>query len=685
MMNPNNAIEFKKVSKSFKVEMVDPRSKKTITGKPRFTTTTHKVFENLSFSVKKGEVLGIIGRNGAGKSTLLSMAAKILEPDSGSIETAGKVVSILELSMGLEHEMTGRENIYLKSQMYGKSKKEVDAIIDKIIDYSGIRPYIDNPIKTYSSGMVSRLTFSIMVFTNVGILIADEVLTTGDAAFSAKAGDTFKKFLKDGKTVLFVSHSLESIERMCTRVIWIDGGRILKDGKPKFVCAEYQKTMAESFEIIRDLAESGDPVNQYKYALMFRDGREVEQNNELYHEWLSKSAEGGYVLAQTLYADILFDSESEEDRTTAITYYQSASDKGNTAARIKLAAITGGEENIVNRKELLEIFKQLAEIGNPLDKTRYANLLISTAWSDSDREEAFKWYLSAALDGNPNSMMQVANMYHNGLGVKKDDSLYVKWISTASDLGHQKAMTALADIYMDGKYVERDQSKALEIYIKLAEQGIANMQYKVATMYQNGIGTDVNVEEADRWFRTYSKSILAPYQLQAYSTMVPAGVKTDATPLSLLKKAFDSHNRAASLTMASRYASGKGVELDIDEARRLYDESAEVFGKPFLKVADMYYRGIVFDKDLDKAGDMYVKNTYTGDPKILMRTYKLYSKGATTVTEDIAMKSLYYAKMRGNPDAIAIYNELHPEDNIQVTPDEPPIEKIPEDDEESSQ
>jgi len=663
-MNPKNAIEFKNVCKSFKVTMNDPEGKKTLTGKIRTVTTRHTVFDNLTFHVKKGEILGIIGRNGAGKSTLLSLAAMILEPDSGTIETSGRVVSILELSMGLEKEMTGRENIYLKSQMYGKSKKEVDAIVDKIIDYSGIRPYIDNPIKTYSSGMVSRLTFSIMVFTDIGILIADEVLTTGDAAFSAKAGDTFKKFLKDGKTVLFVSHSLDAIEKMCTRVIWIDGGKIIKDGKPKHVCAEYQRTMAESFEIIKDLAESGDPENQYKYALMFRDGRFVEQDFDTYLEWLRRSAENGYTLAQVLYADLLFDSGSENERATAITYYQSASVKGNTSARIKLTALTGGEDYITNRKELIDIFRQLAELGNPIDKNRYASLLISTAWSDSDREESFKWYLAAAEDGNPNSMMQVANMYRQGIGVKKDNDQYVKWMSAAAELGFQKAMATLADIYMDGQYVDRDQTKALQIYVKLAEQGQPRYQYKVASMYQDGIGTDVNLEEANRWFSTYSKSILAPYQLQALSSINPAEIKTDATPISLALKALESYSTPASLKMASFYAEGIFIEKNVDKAIKIYEKYSEIFGKPVLNVADMLYRGRLFEKNLDKSGEMYLKNFFTGDPKILFRIYTIYKSGASSISKDIALQSLYYAKLRGYPSAVKEYNSLFPSDAV---------------------
>ncbi len=351
-MEPNIAIEMKNVSKSFKIEVHS--EEKDIFGKNKVKKVVNKVFDNFNLCIKKGEILGIIGRNGSGKSTLLSLAAKILEPDEGQVNTSGPVVSILQLGMGFQEDMSGRENIYLKAQMYGMSKKNVDKIIDNIILYAGIQDYVDNPIRTYSTGMISRLAFSVMVHMNVKILIADEVLSTGDALFSAKAEDSFKKFLNDGKTVLFVSHNLKSVESICTRVIWIEKGKIVEDGHPKTICSKYIRSMSESFEVVYDNAEAGVPESQYYLSHMYRDGDPVPKNHESYLKWLSRAAEGGHTVAQVEYANYLV--INEPDRIDeALTLFKIAANKGNANARTQLASLMGCSNNNPHITELKNI------------------------------------------------------------------------------------------------------------------------------------------------------------------------------------------------------------------------------------------------------------------------------------------------------------------------------------------
>jgi ABC-2 type transport system ATP-binding protein/lipopolysaccharide transport system ATP-binding protein len=201
-----------------------------------------------------------------------------MEPDEGTISRSGKIAAILELGMGFHQDMTGRENIYIKGELYGFSKKEMDSKIEGIIDYSGVRMYIDNPVRTYSSGMIGRLAFAIMVNVESDIILVDEVLSVGDSSFSAKAMQHFNEMAESGKTVLIVSHNLGYVEQACNRVIWIENGKVALDGNPADVCAQYQNRINEDPEIILDLAQSGVPDAQYRLALMYRDGNYFQKD-----------------------------------------------------------------------------------------------------------------------------------------------------------------------------------------------------------------------------------------------------------------------------------------------------------------------------------------------------------------------------------------------------------------------
>ena len=296
-MAENNALELVGITKSFTIEVEDTE-KKGILNKNPTKKITNLVLDNITINIKKGETLGVLGRNGSGKSTFLSIIARILEPDSGTIVRNGKIASILELGMGFHPDMSGRENIYLKGELYGFSRKEIDKKIDTIIEYSGISKYIDNPIRTYSSGMTGRLAFAIMVNVDSDIMLVDEVLSVGDTSFELKAREHFKKLAQSGKTILFVSHNINFIESVCNRAIWIESGKIIRDGPAKLVCSEYQNKMSESPEIIEDLAMAGVPDAQYKLALMYRDGKEFGQNDTLYTEWIKRAANSGHTRAQ---------------------------------------------------------------------------------------------------------------------------------------------------------------------------------------------------------------------------------------------------------------------------------------------------------------------------------------------------------------------------------------------------
>ncbi len=195
--------------------------------------------KDISFEVKRGEVVGIIGNNGAGKSTLLKIFSRITEPTSGSIEIYGKVASLLEVGTGFHPELTGRENIYLNSTVLGMKKREVDQAFDDIVAFSGVEKFLDTPVKRYSSGMKVRLAFSVAAHLNPEILIIDEVLAVGDASFQKKCLGKMKDVTKEGRTVLFVSHNMQSVIRLCDRVIQFDNGKILEDGSPHQVVSTY--------------------------------------------------------------------------------------------------------------------------------------------------------------------------------------------------------------------------------------------------------------------------------------------------------------------------------------------------------------------------------------------------------------------------------------------------------------
>jgi lipopolysaccharide transport system ATP-binding protein len=201
---------------------------------------------DISFEVKKGEVLGIIGRNGAGKSTLLKLLSRITHPTSGSLKVSGRIASLLEVGTGFHEELTGRENIYLNGSILGMRHGEIDARIDDIISFSGVEKFIDTPIKRYSSGMRLRLGFAVAAHLSPDILLLDEVLAVGDADFQKKCLNAMDDLHKSGRTVLFVSHNMAAIESLCTRCIWIDAGRIRADGDARTIIAEYMKTFAQA-------------------------------------------------------------------------------------------------------------------------------------------------------------------------------------------------------------------------------------------------------------------------------------------------------------------------------------------------------------------------------------------------------------------------------------------------------
>ncbi len=240
------AISVKNVTKEFTVyEDKAYFLKERLANLKRNKKSKHVVLKDISCDIHRGETVALIGVNGSGKSTLLKLMNKIIYPEKGTITVNGKLSSMIELGAGFNTDFTGRENIYFNASMYGLGKKDVDPIIDKIIDFSELGDFIDVPVRTYSSGMYMRLAFSIAVNVQAEILLIDEILAVGDAHFQDKCLKKMKELKKEGKTMVFVSHSMPTVKEFCDRALWIYEGQLRMDGNVKDVAKEYMKVQGE--------------------------------------------------------------------------------------------------------------------------------------------------------------------------------------------------------------------------------------------------------------------------------------------------------------------------------------------------------------------------------------------------------------------------------------------------------
>lgn len=244
-MKASNAIEVRNMYKSFKLQYDKPTTlKERLVFWTNGNKEYHEVLKNINIDIKKGETVALIGTNGSGKSTLLKLMTKIIYPNKGKIETSGKLTSLLELGAGFHPDFTGRENIYFNAAIFGLSRNEIDKRIDEIIEFSELGEFIDNPIRTYSSGMYMRLAFSIAINVDAEILLIDEILAVGDQHFQDKCFAKLQELRDSDKTIVIVSHSLDVVKKLCTRAIWIYKGEFRLDGDPIYVIDEYLKQVA---------------------------------------------------------------------------------------------------------------------------------------------------------------------------------------------------------------------------------------------------------------------------------------------------------------------------------------------------------------------------------------------------------------------------------------------------------
>lgn len=258
---PETAITIHNLSKKFKVYFQRESQLKyallnLLKGKRSTSNSPFWALKDINMEIPKGKTVGFIGRNGSGKSTLLKLISRILYPDNGTITAHGKISTLIELGSGFHPELTGRENVYINASILGFSRKQVNEKFKEIVRFSGLEEFIDNPVKTYSSGMYVRLGFSVAINIDPDILLVDEVLAVGDETFQKKCIRKINELKAAGKTIVFVSHDLASVEELCDHVYLLHNGRLMKEGKPVEVIAEYHKLLIGN----SDLAVREEPA-----------------------------------------------------------------------------------------------------------------------------------------------------------------------------------------------------------------------------------------------------------------------------------------------------------------------------------------------------------------------------------------------------------------------------------------
>lgn len=333
-MNKNTAIKVQNLTKTYKLydKPIDRLKESLHPLKKKY----HKEFyalNNVSFEIKKGETVGIIGKNGSGKSTLLKIITGVLTPTAGRVAIHGKISAILELGAGFNPEMTGLENIYLNTSINGMNKAQTDKKIDEIVAFAELGEFIHQPIKTYSSGMKARLAFALSINVDPDILIVDEALSVGDSAFARKCFAKMEEIRAKGATILFVSHSEGSIVSLCNRAIWISNGNQIIDGTPKLVTGLYMKHINEN-KIDKIKIE-----NEYEALVNSKDETEKEKISKEDNSTLN-------IKNSTLKNSSIEEFFNPALKPTSTIYYE---EKGAKISDVKITTLDGKEVNVLSQ------------------------------------------------------------------------------------------------------------------------------------------------------------------------------------------------------------------------------------------------------------------------------------------------------------------------------------------------
>lgn len=606
----------------------------------------YPIFDGIDLDIKKGDIVGILGRNGCGKSTFLKMVSGILEPDEGTIEVKGKVASILELSMGFHADLSGRDNIILRSELYGIPREEVMEHLDKIIEYTDLGVFIDNPVRTYSSGMRSRLAFSVMVNVDADIFLIDEALSTGDAAFASKASEHLKNLVRSGKTVLFTSHSMNTIKRTCTRAVWISDRTIKMDGPADEVVEEYAHSINDSFEETLSLANDGSSSAQYRIATFYRDGVGVEKNREEWIRWLNEAAVRDHPMALNDLADIKM---SEGDTEAAVELYQRAAENGSYEARRKYATLQG--ETLEEISELRRILKDLCSSGYPYDYCNYGELMLKSALKEDDYKEAIEYLTRASEMGWADADLLLGQMYRDGNTEERNIEKAIVYLTKAAENGNNKAMFMLGDLYYDGKFLKKNSEEAFKWYLKSASVGNARSQYQVGMMYSSGEGVEKDEDLAKQWFARYSSTMVNDSRKKAMDTL--RARKGDITLSNDLLKAMSRSNHPASMTsLAYKYETGKGFKKSEKAAMELLRKASVSGGASRLKLAELIETKDESGTFPQESLDLIKSAASYGDAGAMYKLALLYKDGkGIEQNMDEYRRYMRMASERGNKDA----------------------------------
>lgn len=292
-------IKVENLYKSFKVFYDKGSSlKELVLFKKRRKFEKREVLKDINFEVESGEAIALIGRNGCGKSTLLKLLTRIMYPDSGSVKVNGRVSSLIELGAGFHPDMSGRENIYTNAAIFGLTREEIEKRIDRIIDFSELKDFIDNPIRTYSSGMYMRLAFSVAINVNADVLLIDEILAVGDTNFQSKCFNKLREIKKSGVTIVIVTHDLGSVESLCDRAIWIEDGYIKNIGNTIGVVDSYLDFMND--EKVNRLRKEKDRI-VIKLDSIEKDNKPEENEKSLKIDYTANHFGTGAVIIKNAY------------------------------------------------------------------------------------------------------------------------------------------------------------------------------------------------------------------------------------------------------------------------------------------------------------------------------------------------------------------------------------------------
>ena len=612
----NVAIEMSHVKKQFVI-------KKTNRAGGTVNDRTHIAINDISLKINKGEVLGIVGQNGSGKSTLLKLLTGIMVPDEGKIHTSGSVASILELGSGFDVNFTGRENIYLKCSQYGFSDKQIDEFIEEIIEFSGLGDVIDDPLRTYSSGMSAKLALPTIMHLRRDIMVFDEILSVGDAGLGAKCNQIFNNLKREGKTIIVASHNLRSLEKMCDRVLWIDCGRVVEIGKPVEVCSKYETSLIESIELVERGALSGDTFLQNRLGEMYLYGINTEIDVEKAEHWFRKSSDLGYVPAILNLANI---EKQKGNYSESKTLYNYAYESGNNEAYLLMKSL---EENKDTKNPVPEL-KTLSERGNVRAMILYAECLNKGICTSQDIPGSYEWYKKAADYGEPSACFFTGKMLRDGQGVEKNIPLAVSYLEKSAKNGFGYACIELANMYRNGQGVEQDIQKCIYWFEYAAMRGDSNAMAQLGNIYKNGLGVEKDLTKSKMWMDLWADQprLIKEYQLADILKKRQEFIHSQMDGMYWEEDAADGGHIPSMLDAAITYRDGRGVMADIDKSTHYFTEAAKRGNNVAIaELASMYLKGHIVSKDDKKGYELQKEAAGYYHPVHISTLAKLYLDG----------------------------------------------------------